>query len=68
MTGAALLSEQRIILQNITWDLFESLLVAKAEDTSTRYAYDRGFLEIMSPPMPHETTKRLIEKMIDYPG
>ncbi len=65
MTVAASLAEQRIILQNITWEMFESLLAAKAEDTSTRYAYDRGFLEIMSPLMPHETTKRLIEKMID---
>lgn len=28
-------------------------------------AYDRGTLEIMSPLMPHEHTKRLIEKLID---
>lgn len=59
------IAEQRIILRNITWQMFESLLAAKGEDISTRYAYDRGSLEIMSPLMPHETTKRLIEKMVD---
>lgn len=58
-------AEQRVLLHNITWEMFESLLAAKGEDISTRYAYDRGLLEIMSPLMPHETTKRLIEKMID---
>ena len=58
------LAEQRVILRNITWQMFESLLAAKGEDSS-RYAYSHGLLEIMSPLMPHEHTKRLIEKLID---
>lgn len=58
------LTEQRVILKNITWQMFESLLAAKGEDSGTRFAYDRGVLEIMSPLMPHEHTKRLIEDCI----
>ncbi len=65
MTTIAASAEQRVLLNNITWEMFESLLSAKGEDTSTRYTYDRGLLEIMSPMMPHEATKRLIEKMVD---
>ncbi len=65
MTATTLPAEQRVILRNITWQMFESLLAAKGEDASTRYAYNHGLLEIMSPSMPHEHTKRLIEKLID---
>lgn len=44
--------------------MFESLLAAKGEDSNTLLAYDRGLLEIMSPSMPHEHTKRLLEDCI----
>lgn len=65
MTATTLPAEQRVILRNITWQMFESLLAAKGEDASTRYAYNHGLLEIMSPSMSYEHTKRLIEKLID---
>jgi Uma2 family endonuclease len=61
---ATILAEQWIILKNISWQMFESLLAAKGEDPNTRLAYDRGLLEIMSPLMPHEHTKRLLEDCI----
>lgn len=60
-----ILGEQRVVLNNISWQLFESLLSAMGENRASRLAYDRGTLEIMSPLMPHENTKRLIEKLID---
>lgn len=60
-----ILGEQRVVLNNISWQLFESLLSAMGENRASRLAYDQGTLEIMSPLMPHENTKRLIEKLID---
>jgi len=62
---ALVLGEQRVVLNNINWQLFESLLSAMGENRASRLAYDQGTLEIMSPLMPHENTKRLIEKLID---
>lgn len=59
------LGEQRVILQNISWQCFEYLLEELGEHRSARLAYDQGVLEIMSPFMPHEHVKRLIEKFID---
>lgn len=63
--GLSVLGEQRVLLKNISWHLFESLLEAVGEDRSSRLAYDQGTLEIMTPLLPHEHSKRLIEKLID---
>ena len=65
LPGLSVLAEQRVLLENISWHLFESLLEALGEDRSSRLAYDRGTLEIMTPLLPHEHSKRLIEKLID---
>lgn len=58
-------SEQRVILQNINWQTFEMLLADLGDKRACRLAYDKGTLEIMTPLMPHEHYKRLIEKLID---
>ena len=63
--GLRVLGEQRVLLENISWHLFESLLEALGEDRSSRLAYDQGTLEIITPLLPHEHSKRLIEKLID---
>lgn len=65
MTRFAPFSEQRVILQNINWQTFEMLLAALGDKRACRLAYDKGTLEIMTPLMPHEHYKRLIEKLID---
>lgn len=62
---APTIKEQRIILQNISWRLFENLLAELGENRAARLAYDQGVLEIMSPLMPHEHSKRLIERLIE---
>ena len=64
MVLTASLGEQRVILQNISWQLFEALLAELGENRSSRLAYDRGTLEIMTPLLLHEQSKRLIENMI----
>lgn len=58
-------AEERVLLQNINWQFFEYLLEHLGENRSVRLAYDRGVLELMSPLMLHESSKRLIEKLID---
>jgi Uma2 family endonuclease len=56
---------QRVILPNISWDTFETILIEMGDNRITRVAYDGEALEIMTPLMPHEHNKRLIEKLID---
>lgn len=56
--------EQRVLLKNISWQLFESLLLEMGEQRSTRLAYHKGNLELMTPLWEHENRNRLIECLI----
>lgn len=58
-------AEQRVVLENITWQTFETLLSEMGDNRGTRLTYDRGFLEIMSPLLDHEQFKRILEKFVD---
>ena len=64
MLAKSLVGEQRVLLENISWQLFQMLLDAMGENRANRLTYDRGMLEIMTPLMPHEHYNRLIEAMI----
>ncbi len=57
-------AEQRVLLQNISWQLFENLLAEMGENRSSRLAYHKGKLEIMTPLPEHEKSNRRIEAMI----
>jgi Uma2 family endonuclease len=57
-------TEQRILLQNISWQLFENLSLELGEHNSHRLAYHKGNLEIMVPLPEHENSNRLIERLI----
>ncbi|MEO1521614.1 MAG: Uma2 family endonuclease [Cyanobacteria bacterium J06633_2] len=59
------IGEQRVLLHNVSWHCFEMLLAELDETRGTRLAYDSGMLEIMSPLMPHEHTKRLLERFVE---
>jgi Uma2 family endonuclease len=65
MLTTTAINSQRAILQNISWQTFDTILTEMGDNRATRLAYDRGMLEIMTPLMPHEHNKRLIEKLID---
>lgn len=56
--------ESRIILKNISWQTYETLLLEMGEDRNCRLAYDQGKLEIMTPSMPHEHNNRLLQNMV----
>ncbi|MBW4423515.1 MAG: Uma2 family endonuclease [Nostoc desertorum CM1-VF14] len=49
--------EQRTVLHNISWETFEALLRDTGEDRGSRFAYDCGVLEIMTPLFEHENSK-----------
>ncbi len=59
-----ILGEQRVLLQNISWDGFENLLSELGETRGTRLIYDGGVLELMSPLMNHEHSNRLLDNLI----
>jgi len=50
-------AEQRTVLYNVSWDTFEALLRDTGEDRGSRFAYDCGTLEIMTPLFEHENPK-----------
>ncbi|MEA5550208.1 Uma2 family endonuclease [Anabaena cylindrica UHCC 0172] len=50
-------AEQRTVLYNVSWDTFEALLRDTGEHRSSRFAYDCGTLEIMTPLFEHENPK-----------
>lgn len=47
-------AEQRTVLHNISWETFEALLTETGEDRGSRFAYECGTLEIMTPLFEHE--------------
>jgi Uma2 family endonuclease len=57
--------EQRIVLENIPWDVYESILAAHQDHSVPRFTYDRGRLEIMSPCAEHEELKHLVALCVE---
>jgi len=57
-------AEQRTVLHNISWETFEALLRDTGEDRGSRFAYDCGTLEIMTPLFEHENPKIQFDRLI----
>ena len=58
------LNEQRVLLPQISWQKFENLLLELGETSTTRFAYNRGRLEMMTPTEEHERCRKLIESLL----
>jgi Uma2 family endonuclease len=56
--------EERTLLQNISWNLYENLLVEIGDNGTSRLSYLRGDLEFMTPLPAHENYNRQIERSI----
>ena len=65
MTTMLRTTEQRVLLDNIAWDLYESLLMAHRDRSVPRFTYDRGQLEIMSPSAEHEQIKETVTLLVN---
>jgi Uma2 family endonuclease len=54
-----------ILLTNISWKTYESLLNELTEQGGIRLTYDRGNLEIMTPSAPHEKYKKILGRFVE---
>ena len=65
MTATLRSPERIVVLQNISWDLYESLLFAHRDRSVPRFTYDKGQLEIMSPSAEHEQLKETVTLLVN---
>ena len=54
-----------ILLKNISWKTYESLLNELTQQGGIRLTYDRGTLEIMTPLAPHEKYKKILGRFVE---
>ncbi|MEZ2240358.1 Uma2 family endonuclease [Microcoleus sp.] len=54
-----------VLLKNISWRTYESLVNELAEQRGIRLTYDRGTLEIMTPSDPHEGNKQILGRFVE---
>ena len=54
-----------ILLKNISWKTYESLLNELTQQGKIRLTYDRGNLEIMTPSAPHEKSGELLGNFVE---
>jgi len=57
-------SEYRTVLQKVSWQKYEQLLVEMERERTARFTYQRGRLEMMTPLEEHERCHKLIESLI----
>lgn len=57
--------EQRVVLDNITWEIYEHLLAAHRDRSVPRFTYDRGQLEMISPSAEHERLKETVTLLVN---
>ncbi|MBX9259118.1 Uma2 family endonuclease [Desmonostoc muscorum CCALA 125] len=55
---------ERIILEDVNWQLFEAILDELGEHRGSRVAYSQGTLEIMAPLPEHERAKVIIGNLV----
>ncbi|MGF1676909.1 MAG: Uma2 family endonuclease [Rivularia sp. (in: cyanobacteria)] len=55
---------QRVLLRDITWQEFETILDELGEHRAARIAYDQGMLEIMAPLPEHQDDKEIIGDLV----
>ncbi|NEU75113.1 Uma2 family endonuclease [Hassallia byssoidea VB512170] len=55
---------QRVLLKDVTWQEFKTILEDLGEHRAARIAYDSGILEIMAPLPEHEYDKEIISDLV----
>ena len=58
-------SEQRVALNDVSWETYERLLKDLENSSAPRLTFDRGVLEIMSPFSEHEIYNRNLALLVD---
>src|SRR5712671_749928 len=57
-------SEQKVILEGVSWETYARLLAEHPDKPGTRFTYDQGALEIMVVSFKHEDLGRTIAMLI----
>ncbi|WP_309741934.1 MULTISPECIES: Uma2 family endonuclease [unclassified Chamaesiphon] len=65
MTATLIQSPDRVVLKNISWQSYQSLIIDFEREPAMRLTYDRGTLEIRMPLAPHETYKKILGRLIE---
>lgn len=65
MTATLIQSPDRVVLPNISWQTYQSLLKDFDQEPAIRLTYDQGTLEIRMPLDPHESYKKLLGRLIE---
>ncbi|MBK7991999.1 MAG: Uma2 family endonuclease [Blastocatellia bacterium] len=60
-----IVKENHIVLPNISWSTYESLLNDLADTTAARLTYNQGKLEIMAPLPEHERINRIVALIVE---
>jgi Uma2 family endonuclease len=58
-------SPDRVLLQDVSWRTYQSLIKDFERQPALRLTYNRGLLEIRMPLDPHETYKKLLRRLIE---
>jgi Uma2 family endonuclease len=66
MAAVVSLPEQRLVLENVSWETYEGLLKDSEAYPATRFTYDKGRLEIMVVSSKHERNNRTISSLIEF--
>jgi Uma2 family endonuclease len=61
-------NEQRIVLNQISWQKYEQILSEMGGERQAHLTYDRGKLELMTPLEEHERCSKLIESLLSVLG
>lgn len=64
MVTTAIPGETRVLLENITWQTFKTMLAEMGSERANKISYRQGNIEIMTPQKPHESSNRLIEVFV----
>ncbi|MDQ2653827.1 MAG: Uma2 family endonuclease [Chloroflexota bacterium] len=57
--------EQRVLLNNISWELFRRIVAEDEARRVPRLAYNDGALELMTPSRRHESITRTLQALVD---
>jgi Uma2 family endonuclease len=59
------IEEQRLVLPNVTWQQYESLLTVFADRPGLQLIYLEGTLEIFMPSSEHELIKKIVARLLE---
>ncbi len=64
MGNVLTLPEQRVVLEDVSWETYEHLLSDHLDKSAPRFTFDQGRLEIMSPSSEHEEYKQALTMLV----